>query len=331
MASARRSFPAKEKQQKRTLEHFTHPHILTREAFDQNNEFVCNACNTLGSGVRYHCKLCGFDIHEDCADCPEYLNTYLHRNHQLELMWDGSESIKKNYGNLRPCGVCGDQVKGLFYICSSGVEKRTNDGEHFFFLHPLCSKFPSEVRHLVHENHPLKFKSISVSQNSVCAICRCVVSDSSWSYRCDPCRVNIHIECITLPFPFDDHPRSPKTLQQKESPKMFQQQGSQKIYQLKRPVDPLPASPTYGSYAGTTPFKPQPHNNNPPNLPHSYNVPSPTYNNYQCHPPPPPPNSGASSAPGGKKNGVVRGVAGFFGKVAVSLLVSAVVGEITQS
>ncbi|KAI3966386.1 hypothetical protein MKW92_046915 [Papaver armeniacum] len=111
MASARRSFPANEKQQKRTLEHFTHPHILTREALHQNS-----------SGARYHCKLCSFDIHEDCADCPEYLNTYLHRNHQLELMWDGSESNKKDYGDLRPCGVCGDQVKGLFYICSSGSE-----------------------------------------------------------------------------------------------------------------------------------------------------------------------------------------------------------------
>ncbi|KAI3899306.1 hypothetical protein MKW92_024327 [Papaver armeniacum] len=319
----------------RTLEHFTHPHILTREAFHQNSEFVCNACNTLGSGARYHCKLCSFDIHEDCADCPEYLNTYLHRNHQLELMWDGSESNKKDYGNLRPCGVCGDQVKGLFYICSSGAEKRTNDGEHFFFIHPLCSKFPSQVRHPIHENHPLKFQSVSVSHNSVCAICRCVVSDSSWSYRCDPCRVNIHIECVTLPF--DNSPRSPKMIQQKESPRMFQQQGSPKMYQQKRPVDPLPASPKYGSYSGTTPFTPQPHNpyhQNPP--PHNYSYghsqpppqpygPSPSYDNY--HPPPPPPNDGT----GGKKNRVATAVAGIFGKIAVGLLVNAVVGEITQS
>ncbi|KAI3912530.1 hypothetical protein MKW98_020992 [Papaver atlanticum] len=346
MASARRSFPAKEKQQKRTLDHFTHPHILTREEFDQNNEFLCNACNTLVSGVKYHCKQCNFNLHEYCADCPEYLNTYLHRNHQLELMWDGSESNKKDYG-LRPCGVCGDQVKGLFYICSSGAEKRT-DGEHFFFIHPLCSKFPSQVRHPIDENHPLKFQSVPAIPNSVCAICKDVVSVSPWSYRCDPCRVNVHIECVNLPF--DNHqysPRSPKTLQPKGSPRMFQQQGSPKIFQMlqqkespkmyqqKRPVDPLPASPTYGGYAaGTTPFTPQPHNNNPPNRPHNYNyypsqtsqpcVPSPTHTNYQCHPPPPPPPDNG----GEKKSRMGSIMAGIVGKIAVSLLVNAVVSEI---
>ncbi|KAI3977761.1 hypothetical protein MKX01_039824 [Papaver californicum] len=333
MAPARKSFPAN------TLQHFTHSHTLTRESFDQyqNNEILCNACNTnIDSGVFYRCKQCNFNLHEYCADCPEYLDTYLHLNHQLELMWDGSDSIKKDYGQLRPCGICGDQVKGLFYICSSGAEKRHDDGRHFFFIHPLCSKFPSQMRHPIDENHPLKFQSVPAIPGSVCAICSGVVSASLWSYRCDPCGVNIHIECVTLPF--DNHqysPRSLKMLQQKGSPKLHQQKGSPKMHQQKGPVHP-PVSPTHGNYAGMTPFTAPPQNNYHPNPPPNYNYcypqpygPSPPYNNY--HQPLAPPNNGTTSSTGGKKNSMASAAAGVMGKIAVSLFLSAALGEVMPS
>ncbi|MCL7029190.1 hypothetical protein MKW94_013127 [Papaver nudicaule] len=207
-----KTFSQEGKEQICTLQHFTHSHVLTKDqVFNEyeiqkegnyhSNEFVCDACHTLGSGVRYHCKQCSFDIHEDCANCPQYL--YMYPNHQLELVWEGSESIKKANGQLRPCDVCGDQVKGLFYICSSGAEKRYDDDRQFFYIHPLCSKFPSQVHHAIDKNHPLKFQSVPVIPNSLCAICRDVVYASSWSYRCDPCGVNIHLECVVLPF--DNH------------------------------------------------------------------------------------------------------------------------------
>ncbi|KAI3977762.1 hypothetical protein MKX01_039825 [Papaver californicum] len=271
------------KEQKCTLQHFTHSHILTREVSNNHygilmkegyhsNEFMCDACHTLGSGARYHCKQCSFDLHEDCANCPEYLNTYIHPNHQLELVWEGSS--KKDYGQLRPCDVCGDQVKGLYYTCSSGAEKRYDDGRHFFFIHPLCSKFPYQVHHAIHKNHSLKFQSVPAIHDSFCAICRDVVIGSSWSYRCDPCGVNIHLECITLPS--DDHHSGPtyssRSLEDPQT-QMHQQKG--------------PVPPPYGGYTGTTPFTPPPYNNYcpPPNNYYPYS--SPNYNYYYPQPPQP--------------------------------------------
>ncbi|KAI3945767.1 hypothetical protein MKW98_023041 [Papaver atlanticum] len=182
-----------------TLRHFTHPHVLFREALDQTvyttNRFGCDGCGMDGSGIRYHCKQCAFDLHEDCGTCPEYLTSNFHPNHELERIWEG---LDEDYGQLRPCNVCGDQVKGLFYKCSSGAAERSynEDGGHYFFIHPTCSKLPSQVS--------LKLQSVPIIPDAPCAICRDAVSSSSWSYRSDPpCNLNIHPQCVTLPH--DNH------------------------------------------------------------------------------------------------------------------------------
>ncbi|XP_026416221.1 uncharacterized protein LOC113311619 [Papaver somniferum] len=192
------SFPG----EKQPLRHFTHPHVLIKEdvldqAVYENNEFVCDGCATLGTGARYHCKQCAFDLHEVCTTCPEYLTSYIHPNHPLERIWEGPGT---DYGQWRPCNVCGDQVKGLFYKCASGAANRYDDGRHEFFIHPLCSKLELQVRHAIDQNHPLKLQSVPVIRDAWCAICRNLVSSSSWSYRCDPCGINIHPQCVTLPY-----------------------------------------------------------------------------------------------------------------------------------
>ncbi|KAI3912527.1 hypothetical protein MKW98_020989 [Papaver atlanticum] len=226
-----------------TLKHFTHSHILTKKNF--SDEFLCDGCNMLGSGIRYHCSGCKFDLHEDCATCPEKLETYIHPGHKLTRVWEGLQSSTN--GLSRPCNICGDQVKGLFYRCSEKVH------QHSFFLHPLCSKFPSQVNHVIHNHHHLKFQSVPFIPNSRCSICGNIVSASSWSYRCDPCGVNIHLECVTLPY---DH-------------------------QEKRPVPP-PGSNLGGSSAAVAPL---PYYNQPPNYNYGYEVP-------YGYPPPPSTSSG---------------------------------------
>ncbi|KAI3912526.1 hypothetical protein MKW98_020988 [Papaver atlanticum] len=306
MASAGKSYPAREKEQKRTLEHFTHPHILTRDASDQSsdqtNDFLCDACNTLGSGARYRCKQCDFDIHENCADCPEYLNTYIHPNHRLELMWEGS-GIRKDFDQLRPCDVCGDQVKGLFYTCSSGAEKRYDN-----------------VHHVIDKYHPLKFQSAPVIADSLCAICRDVVLPSSWSYRCDPCGVNIHLECVTLPY--DNHHHSGTTTHTSRSPQDPQAQ----MHQRKRPAQPPPGSPPppYNNYC-PPPYNYYPYPPPPPNYYYYYPqpywyppMPPPPYHHH--HPPFAPPKK--TSTHGSK----MKRSASVLGRIAVSLLLSAALG-----
>ncbi|KAI3885738.1 hypothetical protein MKX03_027928 [Papaver bracteatum] len=88
---------------KETLQHFTHPHVLIKELTLDPTVYSTN---------RYHCKQCDFDLHEECSTCLEYFTSNLHPNHELERIWEG---LEEHYGQLRPCNICGDQVKGLFY------------------------------------------------------------------------------------------------------------------------------------------------------------------------------------------------------------------------
>ncbi|KAI3885739.1 hypothetical protein MKX03_027929 [Papaver bracteatum] len=179
---------------KETLQNFTHPHVLIKEltldpTIYSTNRFVCDGCGMYGSGVRYHCKQCDFNLHEECATCPEYFTSNLHPNHELERIWEG---LEEHYGQLRPCNICGDQVKGLFYKCSSGADEKSYDDEdHYFFIHPTCSKLPSQV--------VLKLQSVPIIPDAPCAVCSDIISSSSWSYRSDPpCSLNIHPQCVTL-------------------------------------------------------------------------------------------------------------------------------------
>ncbi|KAI3977764.1 hypothetical protein MKX01_039827 [Papaver californicum] len=169
----------------KALRHFTHHHVLTIYTSDG---FRCDGCGMDGTSVRYRCKQCDFDLHEDCAACPESFTSFIHPNHPLERIWEGPES----YG-WRPCNVCGDEVKGLFYKCSSGdAEKSYGDEGHYFFIHPSCTKLPSQLI--------LKLQSVPVIPDDTgCAICRNVVSPSSWSYRCDSYGLVIHPQCVALP------------------------------------------------------------------------------------------------------------------------------------
>ncbi|KAI3940971.1 hypothetical protein MKW92_022783, partial [Papaver armeniacum] len=98
------------------------------------------------------------------------------------------------------------------------------------------------------------FQSVPfIPANSHCSICRNLVSASSRSYRCDPCGVNIHLECVTLPY---DH-------------------------QAKRTLPPPGSNPGVCSAA----VAPLPYNNHqPPNFKWGYAVP-------YGYPPPPQPSS----------------------------------------
>ncbi|MCL7025698.1 hypothetical protein MKW94_027748 [Papaver nudicaule] len=247
-----------------TLKHFTHSHILTKINF--SDEFLCDGCNMLGSGVRYHCSGCKFDLHEGCATCPEKIDTYIHPGHKLTRVWEGLESV--------------DGLLRLFYRCSSG--------RHCFFIHPLCSKFPSEVKHVIDNHHPLKFQSVPVIPGSRCAICRNIVSAYSWSYRCDPCGVNIHLECVTVPYgPVGQ------------------------VHQEKRPVPPPASNPCGGSAW----MAPPAYNNPPPNCNYGYAVP------YR-YPPPHACPQGATSSSGGKKRRMFEIAC----KIATTVILGATLG-----
>ncbi|KAM7468042.1 hypothetical protein LguiB_015604 [Lonicera macranthoides] len=164
--------------QTNTISHFTHPgHRLSPVNIAE--EYRCDGCKTNGTGARFRCGPCDFDLHEYCAACPSTLSSFMHP-HPLNLVQRKPQSTRRI---ARVCDVCGDGVEGLFYRCK--------DCE--FDVHPLCTQLPPSLRHPLHLPHPLIFRQWG---SGWCAVCRGVCS--SWRYRCEGCGFDIHLGCILV-------------------------------------------------------------------------------------------------------------------------------------
>ncbi|KAI6676287.1 hypothetical protein NL676_037083 [Syzygium grande] len=101
----------------------------------------------------------------------EALPSHLHPAHPLTL-------VNQSLGMV--CDLCGEDVNGLYYTC----------GACRFDVHLLCTELPALVEHAVHPHHLL---TLSPAESRSCAVCRHVCS--SWRYTCEPCQVDLHLEC----------------------------------------------------------------------------------------------------------------------------------------
>ncbi|XP_022151548.1 uncharacterized protein LOC111019463 [Momordica charantia] len=177
---------------KNTKSHFTHPnHPLLHHSDGQ--DYCCDACKTSGSGSRFRCHACDFNLHEYCADCPQKLPSFLHR-HPLALVVRKAQGARQND---RICDVCRGHVEGLFYRCK----------DCDFDVHPLCTQLPNQLRHVIDPNHSLNLHKPS---SASCAVCK-IDCSSLWVYGCDVCRLNIHLDCLLQPYgsPSDPSPAAP--------------------------------------------------------------------------------------------------------------------------
>ncbi|OWM70017.1 hypothetical protein CDL15_Pgr025866 [Punica granatum] len=162
--------------------HFMHPdHPL--HLVDIDVDFECDGCNGPCHSRRYRCFLCTgehlFDLHEQCATCPSSLSCDFHPIHSLTLV--------VSHISCGPCALCGDDVLGLHYTCSSGPAKGCT-----FNIHPLCTELPTSVHHALHPHHLLTLQPSS--SGGCCLACSCPCLDR-WRYRCAPCGVEAHLEC----------------------------------------------------------------------------------------------------------------------------------------
>ncbi|KAH6806916.1 hypothetical protein C2S51_028024 [Perilla frutescens var. frutescens] len=165
-----------------SINHFTHPrHPLTLDSQSHHQSYLCNGCKTLGTGRRFRCIGCNFDLHEYCAACPNTLSLFMHRNHDLKLMMPTDSSGATQVGR-RSCAVCADPLIGMFYHCN----------ECNFNLHPLCSRFSETLCHPAHSAHPLIFEFPSAS--GLCRVCQGFCN--RWRYRCPECHFDIHFACM---------------------------------------------------------------------------------------------------------------------------------------
>ncbi|XP_057808024.1 protein VACUOLELESS GAMETOPHYTES-like [Salvia miltiorrhiza] len=167
---------------KNSIDHFTHAHPLA--AADDDQEFSCDGCKTIGIGKRFRCKACDFDLHDYCGTCPRSLPSFMH-HHALTLVLRKPAKPGAARAVNRVCDVCRESVDGLFYRCK----------ECEFDVHPLCTQLPEKLKHALHKVHPLILRSPPAA--GACAVCRRPCS--GWRYGCGACRVDIHLECVLEP------------------------------------------------------------------------------------------------------------------------------------
>uniref|UniRef100_A0A8I6X3Y9 DC1 domain-containing protein n=2 Tax=Hordeum vulgare subsp. vulgare TaxID=112509 RepID=A0A8I6X3Y9_HORVV len=154
--------------------HKDHPLVLRRVA---GAGFRCNGCGCNGTGFRYRCDACDFDLHELCATCPPTTLLPIHGQHPLTF----EPAVVSDEGRF--CHLCETAIEGMHYRC------RATD----FDVHPICSQLPAVA---VSPLHPEHLVVLTVAHPTKCTRCSDVCL---WRYRCNPCGVNLHPRCLLGP------------------------------------------------------------------------------------------------------------------------------------
>ncbi|CAH2058874.1 unnamed protein product [Thlaspi arvense] len=164
--------------EQQVVQHFTHIHPLTK--VDGYGEYTCGGCKTYGFGNTYRCAWCDYNLHDHCATCPPTLPSFMHPQHELRLLFTGPEHTHSQ--SKRMCDICDESVEGLYYQCEPCG----------FDVHPLCTRLLQHVRHMPHQVHLLELSHWGAS--STCVVCHGAIR--SWRYKCGPCGLDVHMECV---------------------------------------------------------------------------------------------------------------------------------------
>lgn len=169
------------------IRHFSHSEHALRFEYGSYSTYQCNGCRELGSGLRYHCRPCKFDMHESCARAPKSTSHFIHPQHLLVFK-------EKPASPRIVCDVCREKIEGFVYECRGcNID-----------LHPSCARLPHSLRHALHPHHTLELVP-SHSTPYVCNVCgRGFTSpEMRYCYRCcegsTPCHFILHISCAKLP------------------------------------------------------------------------------------------------------------------------------------
>ncbi|KAF0893659.1 hypothetical protein E2562_028066 [Oryza meyeriana var. granulata] len=180
--------------------------------------FVCSACKLTGSDMYvYSCAgSCDFNLHGQCATCPEKLSFWGHPQHELVLQRSRADmgrvlmGLRSDIraalmsttpkGGVLPvgCEMCTLEIEGMHYYCAPcGI-----------FVHAVCAMLPKLVRSAAHAEHEL---ALFCSAPTMCAACHV---PAVWAYRCMPCLAFYHQNCLPensglFAKPFNDRPSNP--------------------------------------------------------------------------------------------------------------------------
>lgn len=159
-----------------TIKHFSHPEHELLLACRPTN-FLCDLCRKFGTGLRYRCDTCDFDLHESCTTYPQTLSFFAHPWHTIALV--GHSAASTVYPSIC-CDLCCEPVNGFYYKCIPCG----------FNLHPHCSLSPKLVCTRFHPDHLLML----VPTTGSCSACK--QNLTVWTYRCGMCSVNLHYKCV---------------------------------------------------------------------------------------------------------------------------------------
>uniref|UniRef100_A0A5B7A8P0 Phorbol-ester/DAG-type domain-containing protein n=1 Tax=Davidia involucrata TaxID=16924 RepID=A0A5B7A8P0_DAVIN len=174
--------------------HASHPeHELKRKNYQK--PYKCDGCKQRGSGWRYSCGLCKYNLHEDCmhTDRTTFHKCFKGRIFKFFVKRPTRKCNEPHCDNkckTAYCDACGKVIKGFVYHC----EKELLD------LHPCCRNLKNE---LCHAGVKFRLHYKELSKSTKCLLCdrrklRGSVSDiRGWSYVSECKNYNFHVYCAT--------------------------------------------------------------------------------------------------------------------------------------
>lgn len=163
--------------------HFSHPqHPLSM--VDLPDLFNCVGCKEYGSGKRFVCQQCDFQLHDFCALAPPALKA--HPFHSQHSVLFHSKPAKTGMAKSK-CDVCGKPTKGFAFLCTACA----------FQMHPCCAMLNTEIEYPPHP-HTLKMlpTTSSTAPDPASFVCgECKKRRSGKVYRCTVCKYHLHAVC----------------------------------------------------------------------------------------------------------------------------------------
>lgn len=108
----------------------------TLERVNYEGLYACDGCRMDGTGPRYRCDRCNYDLHHECMFAPPKITFQGQKCQFLERPLPGANCTRVNCTKcIRRCDACGMKIKGFMYHCSkSGLD-----------FHPRCAKLESKI------------------------------------------------------------------------------------------------------------------------------------------------------------------------------------------
>ncbi|XP_017975933.1 PREDICTED: uncharacterized protein LOC18602527 [Theobroma cacao] len=166
--------------------HPKHPLLLLQSSpYAPGLDCICDFCDEICEASIYHCS-CGLDFHIACA-----LFTYNIAQQNVEELQHvaleepliSTENDGEKLESFHCFGCWKPLLSSTYFSLDCG-----------FHLHKKCAELPLKINHMCHRKHPLvlQFNSLRLS----CNICE-ETRRRGFVYCCLPCKVAVHIECVS--------------------------------------------------------------------------------------------------------------------------------------